>query len=157
MHAGARLFFALVVAVTASCSSQPSAPAQSVCANQLVDLQSDIQNCGACGHICPKSNNASALCDQGVCGSGPCDPGYGGSDCQTCVSSPCNPVLPETGAVFQAFASGSSYGQQQLSAPNGHSNTAVMGEPTPPSAVRGFVTQSSAQHENISGLNAALH
>jgi hypothetical protein len=123
----------------------------------VVDLKSDIENCGACGNVCAKPRHAVATCNEGSCGAGACDAGWGGDDCQTCPTGRCTPALPDTGAVFQAIASGSSYGDKEQVARAGHSNVAVMGEPTPPSADKRFVTQSNAQHVNISGLNAALH
>ena len=50
-------------------SGEPCGPAQSCCGGACVDLTSDSQNCGSCGH--------------------PCDPGQGCSS-STCVSTTCN-------------------------------------------------------------------
>src|SRR5439155_26747118 len=93
-----------------------------------VDLQRDLANCGACAHACPTPLNAQALCSAGSCGRGPCALGTFDFDgpatfgCEaTCTGKTCKdgrgntvvvtaPPLPETGAVFQALASGSSYG-----------------------------------------------
>lgn len=63
--------------------------------------------------------------------------------------------IPLTGAVFQAFASGSSYGdKEQVS--RSCISTAVMGESTPPAA-NGSASETSATYTNFSGLNAILH
>jgi len=51
-------------------------PGETACGNllvpdaeiQCVDLSNDPQNCGACGHVCPTSPNANAVCRSGICG-----------------------------------------------------------------------------------------
>lgn len=154
-----------VIAAVMGCDSSPKTPSN-LCGDQTVDIKVDSKNCGACGNVCPNLLHAGAACNQGVCTRGPCDPGWADLDsnvpgCETeCPSGQCGSngagVLPETGAVFQAFASGSSsYGPPAQASAN-YQNTAVMGEPTPP-GVDGYVSGKSTNYENISGLNAALH
>jgi hypothetical protein len=48
---------------------------------------SDVNNCGACGHVCT-TNNGTPVCVGGVCHAGSCQPGWGncpgnGTDCST--------------------------------------------------------------------------
>ena len=57
------------------------------------DLDSDVDNCGSCGHPCLVLH-ATAVCSAGVCGHGGCDPGFadllpGVPGCEyTCPISP---------------------------------------------------------------------
>jgi len=44
------------------------------------NLSSSPQACGACGNACPQPANAEAVCQDGVCGAGPCRPGFGDCD-----------------------------------------------------------------------------
>jgi hypothetical protein len=137
-----------------------------------IDTQTDVGNCGQCGLACPVPLHAQAVCSAGKCGRGPCAPGYFDLDpgvfgCATsCQGQTCTlpdggsvhldaPALPESGAVWQAFGSGGSYGSAvQTSA--AHTHFGVIGEPTP-GGVGGVTVQQGAAHRNISGFNAALH
>jgi len=68
----------------------------------------------------------------------------------------CTPAVPETGAVFQAIASGSSYGDKEQVARNGHSNVAVMGEPTPPSADKRLQIKAGYPGDSAHALHVRL-
>ncbi|HEX3697159.1 MAG TPA: hypothetical protein VH374_17420 [Polyangia bacterium] len=61
-----------------SCVSTCAAPTADKCAANCVDLQSDVNNCGACGTVC-SFPNADATCVKGVCTMGKCHDGFG--DC----------------------------------------------------------------------------
>ena len=143
----------ICIATAAGCGNQPKPLCE--------DTQSDPLNCGACGIVCPAPNHASAACNAGVCGRGVCEPGWYDIDaqipgCESGGEGVTAAPLPATGLVFQAFASGSSYGDGAQTS-SGHINTGVLGESTP-AAVDGRVSESSpGGHENISGLNAILH
>jgi hypothetical protein len=52
--------------------------------NCNVDLASDKNNCGTCGHVCPTHNHARAECSAGLCKS-VCDDGFG--DCNNDMST----------------------------------------------------------------------
>jgi hypothetical protein len=115
--------------------------------------------------------NAEVKCSQGVCGRGPCLPGYFDLDgprtfgCEsTCKNKVCtdglttvvvtNEPLPESGAVFQAMSSGAAWGAKaQMSAQ--YTNIGVLGEPTPP-AVGGGVEQTGGPYRNVGGVSAVL-
>lgn len=43
-------------------------PPTTRCGKSCVDLRSDILHCGGCGSECPRPPNASATCEDGVCG-----------------------------------------------------------------------------------------
>ncbi|MHC4837584.1 MAG: MopE-related protein [Planctomycetota bacterium] len=43
--------------------------------DEIFDLDTDPTNCGRCGNACP-APNATATCEQGVCGLGACDGGF---------------------------------------------------------------------------------
>lgn len=53
-------------------------PASNACVNGVCTCTgslTDPNNCGACGHVCPGASNATATCSNGVCGL-VCNPGY---------------------------------------------------------------------------------
>ncbi len=52
---------------TFMCASGCSAVAPTLCGSQCVDLQSALDNCGACGNACPEATNGQATCAAGVC------------------------------------------------------------------------------------------
>lgn len=143
-------------AIVAGCGQSAE---HGVCGGRSTDTQSDPLNCGACGKVCPTPPHAAATCDAGACGRGPCEPGWydldGALGCEAGGEGVTAAPLPETGLVFQAFASGSSFGgnvQGSLS----YMNVGVLGESTPP-AVNGAVAETSTEHKHVSGLNAIQH
>jgi len=141
-------------AIAAGCGTSAQ---QGTCGGQRTDTQSDPLNCGACGNACPTPLHAVAVCDAGACGRGACDPGWydldGTLGCEAGGEGVTAAPLPETGLVFQAFASGSSYGERLQGNGGRYTNVGVLGESTPP-AVNGKVSETSTEHQNISGLNA---
>jgi hypothetical protein len=100
----------LGLAIVAGCGQSAQ---QDACGGRSTDTQSDPPNCGACGNVCPALLHAAATCDAGACGRGQCDPGWYDIDsvvgCEVGGEGVTAAPLPETGLVFQAFASGSSY------------------------------------------------
>jgi hypothetical protein len=147
----------LLFVIVAGCGQSAQ---QDLCGGRTTDMRSDPLNCGACSNACPAPVHAAATCDAGACGRGPCDPGWYDLDasvlgCEAGGEGITAAPLPETGLVFQTFASGSSYGGRFQA--NGHfTNVGVLGESTPP-AVNGAVSETSAEHKNIGGLNAMQH
>ncbi len=133
------------------------------------DIQNDVDNCGACDHVCPTPVHAIARCVQGVCGRGPCAQGSfdlgDGAGCDwSCVGRLCtngagktipvsNPVLPETGTAFQTVAAGSSYGARKQVG-RSFVNIGVLAEPTPPNA-QGASEQTGTHFVNVGGVNAS--
>jgi hypothetical protein len=111
------------------------------------------------------------MCIAGQCSRGPCNPGYydlGGTfGCQSsCDAGVCtsddggtttvtNTPLPESGNVFRALSSGSSYGGGVQTSPS-YTNTAALGESTPP-PLNGVTTQSSTHYQNIGGMKSTQH
>ncbi len=149
----------LCFAGAAGCGGSTKSPG--VCGSQRTDTQSDPLNCGACGNVCPTPLHASAACTTGVCGRGLCEPGWYDIDahvpgCESGGDGVTAPPLPQTGLVFQAFASGSSYGDQMQRSTT-HVNVGVLGEPTPPAADGRVSETSLGGRENVSGLNAMMH
>lgn len=163
------------------CAGDAECPAGSTCetgacrvcpgATGAVDTKTDARNCGRCGNACPVPLHAGAVCLAGACGRSPCAPGYydlGGSfGCESsCVAHVCtddqghtvtitNTPLPEVGNVFQSLSSGSSLGSN-VQTSRRFTNTAVLGESTPP-ALNGAAGQQSTHFRNTGGVNAVLH
>ena len=57
------------------CVSSCTAPTPMQCGSNCVDPQSDTDNCGTCGNICPVPTNGVPSCTAGVCGV-VCDAGF---------------------------------------------------------------------------------
>lgn len=55
-----------------------------LCDTVCTSLDSDPSNCGACAHVCPEVDNATAVCSQGHC-AGVCRPSY--ADCNGDLAS----------------------------------------------------------------------
>ncbi len=137
-----------------------------------LNLQTDPANCGECGNACPVPLHAAAVCKKGVCGRGACEAGWFDFDrevtfgCEvSCTDKTCTlpnnttvtltaPPLPESGLVFQALASGSSFGANQGPQTNSsHTNYGILGESTPPAA-NGSIEMTGGNHKNIGGFMA---
>ena len=58
---------------------QPCQPGFACCNDACVDLQTDINNCGACDNVCTFAN-ASAVCTDGMCTLDACDNGWQNCD-----------------------------------------------------------------------------
>jgi len=133
-----------------------------------IDTESDPNNCGECGAVCPAPTNAPVACVAGACGRGPCEPGWydleGNGSCRwqcqgnSCTDldgntmTPTNTPLPERGQVFQALSSASSWGGAVQTSPS-YTNMGVLGESTPP--VPGAeIEQTSASYRNHGGVSA---
>jgi len=127
-------------------------PSGQNCGGTQTDTQTDVLNCGDCGHSCPILPHAVATCAAGVCGQGACEAGWLDSDPAVAGCEATQNQLPETGIVFDTFATASSFGDREQSS-EAHINIAVMGEPTPPPAENQVVTTSSA-HVNVGGFDA---
>lgn len=67
--------------------AQPCAAGDSCCFGQCKDLQSDEDQCGACGTSCPDLPHAVAFCNGGVCEVGPCSAGF--QDCNGALLDGC--------------------------------------------------------------------
>jgi hypothetical protein len=136
-----------------------------------IDPQTDPNNCGGCGVVCPSPLNAEVRCVGGVCGRGPCHSGFFDLDgestfgCEaTCSQEYCidgqgnvRPVTtqppPETGVVVQTLSSGGSYGAAVQTNPK-FTNIGILGEPTPPLS-HPTGEQSSSSFRNISGFSVS--
>jgi hypothetical protein len=68
-------------------ATHPCATGKDCCAGSCVDTKKDTKNCGTCGNTCSAPANASAGCNDGTCGIGTCNSGYG--DCNTSASDGC--------------------------------------------------------------------
>jgi hypothetical protein len=55
-----------VSCVGGSCVAGCSGVGQTTCSGQCVDLQSNLQNCGSCGTVCP-TGGGTASCTAGKC------------------------------------------------------------------------------------------
>jgi hypothetical protein len=134
-------------------------------------VKADVKNCGKCDRVCPVPAHASARCEKGVCGRGPCEAGFFDLDeavfgCETaCARGVCtgptgtpiktdNEPLPETGTVFHAAASGSSYGSA-VQTNGSFTNIGILGEATP-LGVGGAVELKSSKYSNVGGFTSAL-
>ncbi len=71
-----------------------------------------------------------------------------------CGSRP--PDKPKPGTGFQGFASGSSYGSL-VQKNDAYTNTAILGEATPPPADGGVVQVGKDGYQNLVGINAVQH
>jgi hypothetical protein len=77
------------------------------------DLQSDPQNCGSCGILCPSYDHAETLCSEGQCLMGPCEDGWLDQDDD-----------PANGCEFDL--SGCTSWQAEVKASIGQSDTSCM-------------------------------
>ncbi len=75
----------------------------------------DVNNCGACGTVCPTPVHAAAACQAGTCGRGACAPGFYDIDgaatpgCEsTCAGTTC--TLPDGGTVTVTVPPGNEAG-----------------------------------------------
>ncbi|MFO0563060.1 MAG: FG-GAP-like repeat-containing protein [Polyangiales bacterium] len=74
------------------CGSGCVAPTPDRCTSRCVDLQTDRNNCGTCGNVCPSATNATGACVAGRCqltcntGFGDCD-GNSVNGCETVTST----------------------------------------------------------------------
>jgi Cys-rich repeat protein len=69
-------------------ATQPCVNAtETCCGSSCHDLQTDTNDCGACGTQCPTLPNASSVCNAGQCGMGACAGGF--SDCDQNASNGC--------------------------------------------------------------------
>jgi hypothetical protein len=168
MRASIALSMCIVAASIGGCS-RPSKPAN-VCGGVTVDLQTDVANCGACGHVCSTPAHAAATCVAATCARGPCEAGWFDLDGATtfgcevsCAGNVCqqpsgetltlsSPPVPEAGLVAGTFVSGTSYGAQAQSSAT-HTNTGALGDPTPPVDGRG-TAQQGGQYTNVGGFTS---
>jgi hypothetical protein len=65
--------------VGGQCAATGCPEGKTTCAGTCVDLQTDVNNCGLCGHSCSFAN-ATAACVNGVCVIGTCNAGFGNCD-----------------------------------------------------------------------------
>lgn len=56
------------------------------CGAACVNKANDIHNCGSCGNVCP---GPAPYCDNGTCGTPPCDPSTGCAGGQLCCATQC--------------------------------------------------------------------
>ncbi len=114
---------------------------------------------------CPPVPHAVSRCVMGQCGRGPCEPGWFDFDaaapgCETsCTGRTC--VRPD-GSTLQltdapvvrpeAPVAGSTLGAN-IQTNSTHSNTGIVGEPTP-LPVGGAVLQQNSNHVNMGGIHA---
>lgn len=140
---------ALLACLLLGCEGQAKAPAS--CA----DVQSDPQNCGACGRACPEAGaHAAATCVEGQCGTR-CEDGW--LDLQAGLAGCESPVtgVPESGLTILTPSSSTSLFQHAQESAT-HRNEAVVGDPAP-LAVGGAAEQTPQEHRNVSGFSAFLH
>ncbi len=134
----------------------------------MVDTRTDPRHCGQCGATCPAPVNAAARCANGVCGRGPCQPGFFDVDgpatfgCEsTCAARQCSlpdggvlavhhDPLPEAGGVFHTFSSGGSFGDQ-VQTNSQFTNFGVFGQGVP-QAQNGQVEASGGAYRHLGGF-----
>jgi hypothetical protein len=100
------------------------------------DFQTDVTNCGSCGNVC-EAQNSEATCAAGVCGHGPCKPGFADLDPKVpgCESN-CGTTGCQVGAIGHAMSSSTSRGS--LNEQNDHViHQGLMGDVTAPFAPQG--------------------
>jgi hypothetical protein len=123
-------------------------------------VQDDVNNCGACGTVCPAPLNSAARCNAGRCGRGACAAGFFDVDgeltpgCESrCTGLTCTlpdggtvtltvPPLPDTGAGD--VSAGPAVGQSNAT----HRHTGAVGE-GPGASGPG----SNSAHRHVGGLN----
>lgn len=83
------------VCVEGCSAMQPCPNGDACCEGVCTDTNIDINNCMACGEVCPDTENAEDSCEAGVCTVGECDLGFfdcdGAAGCESEVECTCTP------------------------------------------------------------------
>jgi hypothetical protein len=103
---GAALIASVAVGPALAAASTTCSPGYTQCAGNCIDTNTDVNNCGACGTVCPAAINGTAQCDDGTCGI-ECNTGYTlcGGQCVSLQNDPNN-----CGTCFKTCASGTCVG-----------------------------------------------
>lgn len=137
-----------------------------------IDTRRDVNNCGACGQVCPHPAHASARCEHSRCTRTRCESGWFDVDgertpgCEAqCQGRVCTdaggtrtelsaPPIGETGLVGQTLSSGGSLADAvQTSAQ--YTNVGVLGDATPP-ALDHAVEQRGGNLRHVGGFQSNL-
>jgi hypothetical protein len=106
------------VGVGSACASNDACLNSTCCSGICLDLNTDLNNCGACGAVCSNNHDDASVCSGGVCG-GYCATGWGNCDgnlqtngCETDIFSDpdhcgaCGTACPTAGAATRTCSFG---------------------------------------------------
>ena len=92
-------------------------PGDTACDRRCVTLATDIENCGACGVVCPSGPSGTAVCQDGKCALS-CQPQF--FDCDGNPTNGCEPLKPNYADTdADGYGAGPSVGSSCKNAPLG--------------------------------------
>lgn len=72
--------------------------------NQCVEVNSNKNNCGTLGNVCPDTESSFGSCQSGKCVNRWCKPGYSGEPCKANPTLPKDAMIPNSNSIRDAWS-----------------------------------------------------